>query len=68
MKLIGFNFTKISIEKTQTTSKDFKISTNIDIPEITEADNEILNKEDKIILARFTYSVSYEPKLAEINI
>ena len=27
-----------------------------------------MNKEDKIILARFTYSVSYEPKLAEINI
>ena len=52
MRVIGFNFTKISIEKTKEPSDVIeKLSTNtkIDLPEIREIKSDILKTKDELL-------------------
>ena len=70
MKVVGFNFTRISIERLEG-SKESKekvsINTNIDIPEISEVKSDILlNSEEGFIGAKFNYGVNYDPKMAKV--
>lgn len=71
MRIIGFNFTKISIEKTKELSGVIeKLSTNtkIDLPEIREIKSDILKTKDELLGISFAYHVEYEPKVAKINL
>lgn len=67
MRVIGFNFTKVSAERLKTDVKDLKINTTIDIPEITTLDSDIIKTKDDILEVKFTYKVNYEPGFAKVD-
>jgi len=68
MRVIGFNFTKISIEKLKEITEVPKVKTEINIPEIKGVKSTILKTKEEIIEAKFEYIVNYEPESAKINI
>lgn len=70
MRVVGFNFTKISIESLKQITKGYKINTEIDVPEIKSMnlkDTPIKTKEE-IIGAEFIYSVKYDPDFVKIRL
>jgi len=71
MRIIGFNFTKISIEKLKESSElkdQLKINTQIDVPELTEVKSHILKTKEEIVGAKFAYGVNYNPDFAKIEL
>ena len=68
MRVIGFNFTKISIEKLKEITEIPKVKTEINIFEIKGVKSTILKTKEEIIEAKFEYIVNYEPESAKINI
>lgn len=67
MKLIGFNFTKINLEKKSDKLKDLKITTGIDIMEVKEAKATFLNSPDTLLVVKFDYSINYEKDIANLK-
>ena len=68
MKLAGFNFSKISIEKLTNKKEEIKISTNIDISDIKEVKTEFFNSKEELLGVKFNYIVNYEPELAKVEL
>jgi len=71
MRIIGFNFTKISIEKLKESSElkeQLKINTKIDVPELTEVKSHILKTKEEIVGAKFIYGVNYNPDFAKVEL
>jgi len=68
MRILGFNFDKISIEKLKDRTENLNIKTNIDISEIKKIESDILKTNDELVQAKFSYSVKYEPGFADIDI
>ncbi|MBU4116672.1 MAG: hypothetical protein KKG94_02900 [Nanoarchaeota archaeon] len=67
MKIIGFNFNKISAEKTSNQIKGLKITTNIDISEIKEIESDFLKTKEELIEINFKYDVVYNTDIAKIE-
>ena len=68
MRVVGFNFTKISIEKLKESVEGLKTNTEIEVPEIKEIKSDIWKTKEDIIEAKFEYKVKYEPGFADINL
>ena len=68
MKLLGFNFTKISIEKAKDSLSELKIENQIDIPDITEVKQDVLKSKDELLAIKFKYVIKYAPDIAHINL
>lgn len=68
MRLVGFNFNKISAEKLKEKVPEISIKTNIDISEIKQIESDILKTKDELVQAKFSYTVKYEPGYASIII
>ena len=68
MKVIGFNFSKISIEKLKGSAENLKINTEIEVPEIKEIKSNILKTKEELIEAKFAYIVKYEPGFAKVEL
>ena len=71
MRVIGFNFTKISIERLKDTlepSEQLKISTQIDVPELKDVKSDILKTKEEILAAKFVYGVNYDPGFAKVEL
>ena len=67
MKLLGFNFTKVSIEKFSDKFENLKINSNIDISEIKEVKQSMLNSKDTVLSIKFSYILNYNPDYAKID-
>ena len=67
MRLIGFGFDKISIEKLKDQVKELKVTTNIDITDVIEIPTEVKKAKEELMKVKFSYSVKYEPELANLN-
>lgn len=68
MKLVGFNFTKISVEKTGDSYKNLKLNTKIDISKIDTVDSPFFNGEEDLIKVKFLYTIEYNPNIAKIEL
>ncbi len=69
MKLMGFNFNKIDVEKQSIERpKDLKINTNIDVSEIKNIKSDILKTKEEIIATTFSYVINYTPDYAKIEL
>ena len=66
MKLVGFNFKKINIEKLSDKMEGLKISTNIDISEINTIKAGLFKTKEEFVSIGFVYNVDYEPKIAKM--
>lgn len=67
MKLAGFNFTKISVEKFKNNLKDIKVGTSIDIVDIKEAKADLIKSKDIFLGIKFKYDINYDPEIAKIS-
>jgi len=68
MKLIGFNFQKISIEKFTELPENVKFNLKLDITSIDSAKSDILKLKEDLIKLDFFYNVFYEPNIAKIEL
>jgi hypothetical protein len=68
MRIVGFNYNKISIEKFSDKLEKLNIKTNIDISDIKPVDNNLLNTKNSIVAIKFLYTVEYEPNFAKIEL
>lgn len=66
MRIIGFAFEKISSLKEKPVEAKMKISSNINIKDISKERIENLNEE--VLKFQFEFSVKYEPKIADIGL
>lgn len=67
MKLIGFNFNKINIEKFLNKSQELKINTGIDISKISEIQTGVFKTNEGVLEVGFDYFINYEPNFAKIE-
>ncbi len=68
MKLLGFNFTKIQVEKHKDRVEGLKIGTRIDISDIKEAKSTILKTKDEVLAIKFAFGLDYEPEMAKLDL
>jgi hypothetical protein len=70
MRIVGFNFKKISVEESKKDYKqgELKIKTSIDVPEIKELKSDFLKTKDQVLEIEFLFSVDYEPKVAKVEL
>ncbi len=68
MRIMGFNFSKISIEKFSEKLDKLKIKTNIDISEIKLLENNFIKTEASLLAVKFLYIVDYDPSFAKIEL
>lgn len=67
MKILGFSFRKISIEKHSDSFKELKINTNLDVLELKKVDTDFLKEKEEAFNVKFKYVLDYEPKIAKIE-
>ncbi len=68
MKIVGFNFTKISVEKNKESLEDLKINTNIDISEIKEVKADFFKSQEELLSFKFEFKLDYDPDMAKIEL
>lgn len=68
MKLLGFTFNKISIERLNNIANDLKVNNNIDIAEIKPIKQDFFKSKDEFIGVKFSFVLNYEPEVAKIEV
>jgi len=67
MKIVGFNFSKISAEKLSDKPEKLEIKTNIDIKEIAPIKSNIFKSKEELLGIKFAYTILYEKDYAKID-
>lgn len=67
MKIVGFNFTRVNMEKFSDDYKELKINTHIDIVDVKKTTSEIIQPKEVLFEIKFNYNIDYEPKIAQIS-
>lgn len=69
MKFIGFNFSKISIDKKKGDFKNLKINANVDLLDVVlpKADFSV-SKNEQLLQVRFNHTIDYQPDIAKIEL
>ncbi len=67
MKIVGFSFEKISVEKKPIKVDKVKINTKIDISDIISVKSDIIKDNDNLINVKFSYEITYDPDYAKIE-
>ncbi|MBT96611.1 hypothetical protein CMI49_00740 [Candidatus Pacearchaeota archaeon] len=68
MKILGFNFMKINIEKFSDNLEKLKMNTNIDISDIKQVKSDFLKSKEEIIGIKFSYIVNYSQNIAKVEL
>jgi len=68
MAIVGFNFSKLTIERSEAVKGKISISNNVSIKEIEEANLALGEAKQKGLKFTFEFTSIYEPKFASINI
>ena len=68
MKIIGFNFNKVCIERFSDNLKGLKTSTSIDIENVKQLKQELFHTKEEVIEVKFSYNVNYSPDIAKISL
>ena len=71
MRALGFNYSKISVEKVPNpapnSQEGLKINTNIEVTEISQVKADVIKTKDEFLGVRFVYSINYDPDYAKIE-
>lgn len=67
MKIIGFNLTKVNLEKKSNNLKNLKVSTSIDVLEVKEVKSNLFTSSEKLIGITFEYIINYEKDIAVLR-
>ncbi len=68
MKIIGFNFNKISVEKKSSEFRNTKIKNTIDVTNVDPVKNEILPQKEDLVGVSFKFSIDYTEDKAKIEL
>jgi hypothetical protein len=68
MRIVGFNFKKISIEKIGEIGTDLKINNKVDLSNIEILNPDFVKTKDELLQVEFGYTVDYEPNIAKIEL
>ncbi len=68
MRLVGFDFKKISIERFKDQAENIKFNTQMDISSIDTIKSDIFRSKEELVKVEFSYSVLYDPEFAKIEI
>jgi hypothetical protein len=68
MKVIGFNYNKIKVERLNDRIEKLKIGSNIKILEIKEIEKKSFKSKEDILSVKFDYIIDYEPKIAKVEV
>jgi hypothetical protein len=68
MAIIGFNYTKIDVEKKEDLSGNIKITNNVSFKDVTEKEFQFGSQKQKGLKFVFEYTTNYEPKIGHIII
>ena len=68
MKVAGFSFEKISVEKLNNFTEKFNINTNIDIADIHSLQQEIFKTKEEFVEVKFSYTLNYNPDFAKLEL
>ncbi len=68
MKIVGFNFTKISAEKNNKQLEDLKINTNLDISDVKEVKADFFKAQEELLSFEFEFTLDYNPDMAKIEL
>jgi len=68
MRVVGFNFSKINIEKFSDKIENLKINTNMGISDIIEVKPDFFKTKEELIGIKFTYNINYDPDFAKIEL
>jgi hypothetical protein len=68
MAIVGFEFTKIDVQKQDTAKGKINISNNVGIVDIKKSDLQLGNTKQKGIRFMFEYKSMYEPAFAKIEL
>ena len=68
MRLVGFSFKKINIERTSDSLKDLKIESKINIETIESLKSDFMQEGQDVIKVDFKYLIDYTPKIANIDL
>ena len=68
MKIIGFNFNKVYIEKFSENLNGLKINTNIDVKNVKQLKQELFHTKEEIIEIKFGYDIDYSPDIAKLSL
>lgn len=68
MKLVGFNFDKIHVEKTLSEYEGLKINTKMDVLEIKEVKPDSFKVKEDLLGIRFSFGLDYDPNVAKIEL
>ena len=66
MQIVGFNLSKMHIDRVNVVAGKFKVNSKIDIKDLKEEKVSPVQGKDMLVLD-FEYNIEYEPKLAEIH-
>ena len=67
MRIAGFNFKKISVEKLSDKPGELKINTKIDILDIKSIKSDFIKTKEELLGIDFSYVVDYDPDFAKIE-
>ena len=67
MKVLGFNYDKISIEKLSNNFEGLTINSGIDISEIKSVKSGFLRSTGEIVVIKFKYLINFVPNIAQID-
>jgi len=67
MRLVGFDFKKISAERFKDQVEDLKFNTKVDITSMDTIKSDIFRSKEELLKIQFVYSVMYEPEFAKIE-
>ncbi len=66
MTIVGFNFTRMLVEKTSNAKGQINISNNVSVKDAKEIDISLGKSKQKAIQFQFEFVSSYEPKVGSI--
>ncbi len=67
MKVLGFNFNKISIERFPKKAEGLKINTDISILGIDSVNSDLFKTKEEFLDVRFSYKINYDPDYAKVE-
>ncbi len=68
MRVVGFSFEKINVERFADKTESLKYNTKINISNIETLKSDIIRTKDEILKISFNYGVAYEPNYAKIEL
>jgi len=67
LRIVGFNFSKLNVEKNSSDFKNLKIDRNISVDSVESVKKSSIQIKDELMEIKFTYKIKYSPDVANFE-